>query len=318
MEERTVANQAEIPLRHHARIDDHAYLLGAPPVGDFLGFLKTRVQAGSAELSRLHAAWRAAASHWRELESTEGGFADRVEIRPLPEHLKSLAERELEDPSVRRALGDVSHYWAYVNIDQLVVHQRNLDLSYVRQLGDVFPAYPTDKDLFELATGKFKRDPAQITVTQSENVTTFASLSSDLRVLETTLLDPRCIQGYHPPGRAAYIVAVAVGYGINCASVLRIQGRLILQNGTHRASMLFENGIRQFPCLVREISTEEDLDMIGASDIRQNLSFYLHSRRPPRLRDFFDPLLRAKVKVPWACRLTHVQANTQQSRVSIP
>jgi hypothetical protein len=82
--------------------------------------------------------------------------------------------------------------------------------------------------------------------------------------------------------------------------------------------MVYERGIRKFPCLVREASSDDDLDLVGAGDVKQNLHVYVRSRRPPRLRDFSDPLLHTIVPVAAASRLVHVQINTQRSRVSVP
>ncbi|HVW70924.1 MAG TPA: hypothetical protein VHB68_18225, partial [Steroidobacteraceae bacterium] len=147
----------------------------------------------------------------------------------------------------------------------------------------------------------------------------FASRSSDLRVLETTLLDPGGIPGYCGPGRPSHVVAVAIGYGINLAAAFHVEGRLIFHNGTHRAAAAYTVwGIRKFPCVVREVSTAEDLDKVGAADVKQHLHLYLRSRRPPRLRDFFDPALHTKIRAAPGYHLQHVQINTQRLRVSAP
>lgn len=251
MEERDLPTDPGAAPLGMARIDEYSYLLGAPPIEEFLGYVKTRADEGSVDWVQLCRAWRAAVEYRRDLEATEGGFADNAEIVPLPARLRPLAEQELRDPGVRRALERLPSYWALVDLDQLAVHQRSLDLSYVEKLAARFPTHPTDEQLFHLAAGNPKPDPLRIGVTRSENVTTFVSPSKDLRVLETVLLDPRSIAGYHPPGRAARVVATAVGYGVNFASVFHIQGRLILHNATHRISMLYRKGLRKAPCLVR-------------------------------------------------------------------
>jgi len=317
MDEQDLPNDARNRPLDTARIDEHAYLTGAPPIEEFLGYVRSRAEEGTADLGRLSEAWRAAAQCRRELELTEAGFADNAEIRPLPSELKPLAERELQEPGVRRSLERVPYYWAVVDLDQLVVHQRSLDLSFVRRLSARFPTRPTDEQLFQLAAGYPRPDPAKISVTRSENVTTFVSASSDLRILETTLLDPKSISGYSAPGRASRLVAVAVGYGCNFASAFHIRGRLVLQNALHRESMVYRMGIRRVPCLVREISTEEDLVLVGANDVKQHLSLYVRSPRPPRLSDFLDPRLHVTLRVPFANRLAHVQVNTQLSRARV-
>ena len=301
------------------RIDEYAYLIGAPPVRDFVEFVKTRLVKGvGPEEGQLISKWRTAANYIRELEAADGGFADDAAIMPLPDAVAALAQQELQDPCVRRSLAHLPHQWALVDLDQVIVHQRSLDRASITRLAATFPASPTDEELFSLASGRLA-PPPEIRVTRaSENVYTFASLSSDLRFLDITLLDPESVRGYHPPGRAAAFVAIPIGYGVNFAAVFRIQGRLILHNGTHRASMVYERGIRKFPCLVREVSSDDDLDLVGAGDVKQNLQVYTRSRRPPRLSDFFNPRLHTIIPVAAAGRLVHVQINTQRSRVSVP
>jgi hypothetical protein len=319
MEEQDPTSETSTPAINCARIDEYAYLIGAAPIREFVEFVRARsLQGVGPEEDQLIANWGRAASHIRELEATEGGFADNAEIIPLPDALAALAQRELQDPCVRRSLGHLPYKWALVDLDRVIVHQRSLDRASIRCLADAFPAAPTDEELFSLASGRL-RPPPPIRVTRaSEYVYTFASPSSDLRFLDLTLLNPQSVQGYHPPGRPAAVVAVAVGYGINFTAVFRIQGRLILHNGTHRATMAYERGIRKFPCLVREVSNDDDLDLVGAGDVKQNLHLYLRSRRPPRLRDFSNPRLHTIIPVAAASRLVHVQINTQRSRVSVP
>jgi hypothetical protein len=319
MEEQEPTSETETRVIEGARIVEYAYLIGVPPVREFVEFVKARaIREVGQEEDRLISKWRSAANHIRELETTEGGFADNAAIMPLSDALAALAQLELQDPCVRRSLGHLPYRWAWIDLDQVIVHQRLLDRTSMRRLADAFPATPTDEELFRLATGRLT-PPPEIRVTRaSENVYTFASLSSDLRFLDMTILNPKSLQGYDAPGRAAAVVAVPVGYGINFAAVFQIQGRLILHNGTHRASMAYQRGIRKFPCLVREVSSDDDLDLAGAVDVKQNLHAYLRSRRPPRLGDFSNPRLHTIIPVAAASRLVHVQINTQRSRVSVP
>jgi len=300
------------------QLGDFAYLLGTPPLEEFVGFLRKSAAEGTTQLARRVDEWRGAARHLRELEGCEAGFADNAEIGLLSDRVKDAAAAELDDPGVQRSLERLPHYWGLVDLDQVVVYQRCLDRSFVERLARELPECPTDEQLFQLSAGNPKPDPAEIRTTRtSETLYTVAARSSDLRVLETTVLDPGTIQGYHFPGRVARVFALAVGYGVNFASVFRLQGRLILHNGTHRAATVYGRGIRKFPCLVREVSTGEDLDLVGAPEIKQHLSLYLGSPRPPRLSDFFDPRLHANFKVASAARLLHIQINAQQSRVPI-
>ncbi len=71
----------------------------------------------------------------------------------------------------------------------------------------------------------------------------FISPSNDIRFLEPVLLRTDQITGYQPRGVVAGVVGLMVGFTPNCLSVISVENRLILNNGSHRASALREIGI---------------------------------------------------------------------------
>lgn len=292
---------------------DYAYLLGTPPLRDFRDFVRARCPEIRSEVeSQLMAAWRAAVQRIDELATAECGSVDDPDMQELPRHLRSEADRFLADPAVRTSLGPMSYRWAMVKLDQLVVHQRSVDLAYVDSLRRKFTSPLTGAELFAMASDEQQARP-EVGVVRNSNTLTFSSISSDLRVLGTELRLPACDVSIVPPGRPARIVALYVGYGINVLSALRIERRLILINGTHRCHALYGMGVREVPCLVRE-AADEDLELLDAPELKQNLPIYLRAPRAPRLKDFFDPLIRILIRAPPMTRLVHVQIITQESK----
>jgi hypothetical protein len=318
MEDREVEAGPATSATRVGGTDNYAYLLGTPPVHECMEFLTTRsLEARGARQATLAQEWHIASERIRELEAAEGGCADNAELISLPDRMAEMAKCELEDPWVQRSLSMLPHRWALVDLDQLIVHQRSVDLSYIGKLEAEFPSGATQEDLFRFAAGHLREAP-QVRVTRSsENVFTFSSPSADLRLLDMALLDPVEVQVTSATGRPTHIVGVFVGFGVNCICALRIQQRLILINGTHHACMLRRRGGGRVPCLVREVFGDDDLDLIGAIDVKRNLPSYVRSRRPPLLRDFFDPKIRKIIPVAPATRLVHVQVNTQRSRLAV-
>lgn len=94
------------------------------------------------------------------------------------------------------------------------------------------------------------------------------------------------------------VVGLVVGYGSNYLSAIHVDGRLILNNGSHRAFALRERGITHVPCAVQQITRREELDVVGPEDLKQYPDRYLSGPRPPVLKDYFDPQLRKIVSVP--------------------
>jgi hypothetical protein len=120
----------------------------------------------------------------------------------------------------------------------------------------------------------------------------FVSPSNDLRFLKAMTLEPRHIRGYPHPGALVGVVGLAVGFGSNFLNALRVENRLILNNGSHRAYTLRDMGFTHVPCIVQHVSTRDELDVIAASAIRNDPDVYLKHARPSMLKDYFNPKLR--------------------------
>jgi hypothetical protein len=67
---------------------------------------------------------------------------------------------------------------------------------------------------------------------------------------------------------------------------------------------------------VREVASDRDLELIDAPELKQTLPIYLRTPRPPRLKDYFDPVIRALIRAPAMTRLLHVQITTQESKAA--
>src|SRR2546426_5685273 len=137
---------------HHEGLNDHVLLVGRPPVGEYLGFIKTLgVEGETANLGQLTAEWRTANDHVRELEQREGGWADNPPIGRVPESFAPLQHRILEDPMFQRCFQFVPTEIGIVELDRLVVFQKHINLAYVRDLKRKLGQNPTPEAVFQLA-----------------------------------------------------------------------------------------------------------------------------------------------------------------------
>ena len=126
----------------------------------------------------------------------------------------------------------------------------------------------------------------------------FVSASSDLRFLEPTVLRQDQVPQFRRLGQIAGIVGLVVGFTPNCFSVLQVEGRLILQNGSHRAYALRQLGLTHAPAVIQRVSRREELPVVAAQPVTKDPNLYLKSLRPPLLKDYFDEQLRTIVTVP--------------------
>src|SRR3989454_7899136 len=84
--------------------DPHVFLIGRPPIGELLGFIRTMAVDGqNIDLEDLTAEWRAANDHLLKLEKDEAGIPDNPPVMALAESLNSLAAAVLSDPVYQRA-----------------------------------------------------------------------------------------------------------------------------------------------------------------------------------------------------------------------
>lgn len=223
-------------------------------------------------------------------------------VQPLPPELEPLAGRVLADPICRRAFAAVPVRVAWVELDPLVVFQRTVNLEHVRRLQAQLGRRPSPQDVFRFCLPYDHPTPAfRVRALPgrdgNDGTYVFTSESNDLRYLEPTLLRPDQISAYDPLGPVAAVLGLAVGFGSNYLNVIACGGRLVLNNGNHRAYALRDLGFTHAPCLVQEVTRREELSVVGAGRLRRHPDYYLKDPCPPVLADYFDPQMAHRVRL---------------------
>jgi hypothetical protein len=214
----------------------------------------------------------------------------------------NLRDRFLADPVVQRTFALVPIDVAMVELDRLVVFQKHVNLAYVHSLTARLEIEASDAAVFRFCLPFDQRcDPVPLAARTAQNGWTFSSPSNDFRPLGVALLSPEQVEGFELTGVPVAIVAFAVGYGSNFLSALEVGGRLILNNGSHRAYALCEAGYKHAPCLIQRVSRRDELEVVGNEEVAQHADRYLDAPRPPVLKDYFDEKLRMTVHVPRRC-----------------
>lgn len=269
------------------------WLLGQPHLGDYLDFVRAKVIGGaSIPTARLADEWRAANDHYYELERIEAGAADGLECRPLPRELRPLARKARAHPWFREAFGTLPSRIMMVELDRLIVSQTHIERPFADALCGGLGAQPALEDLFRFCLPLERPDPQVRVQRLSSDRYIFSSPSTDFRAHPAALLAPdlaRRIPGFGPVSAA---LALPVGFGCNFMSAVRSGGRAVLQNGYHRAYALRALGITHAPCVVTEVTRKDELKVAAAEDVSDDPEFYFAAKRPPLLRDYFDPKIR--------------------------
>ena len=280
-------------------IDEHVFLTGRPPMGEFLTFVTAQTVGGNVEqLSDLSNRWRIANDHIRELEKHEAGLADGASISQLPQELNELSANVLADPIFCRSFQIVPSEIAMVELDRLVVFQKHINLEYVARLQRSLGSQPSAEDIFRCCLPVDHPQPPVRAMQVAQNAFMFSSPSNDLRFSEATLLSRDQIAGYAPQGPVSGVVGLVVGFGSNFLNTIHAEDRLVLNNGSHRAFALRDLGVTHVPCIVQHVSRRDELEVIASGDLLSKADYFLKGARPPLLKDYFDSALRSLLNVP--------------------
>lgn len=296
--------------------DPHVFLIGRPPIGELLSFIRTMAVDGqSVDFGDLTAEWRAANDHVVNLEMEEAGAADDPPITPLPQSLRSLAEDVTADAVYKRAYRLVPTEIATVDLNRIVVFQKFINLSYVEMLKQGLGSAPSPEAIFHFSLPLQPEQPQFQMMQNGPNMFTMLSPSTDFRFLDAQLLRPESVPCFDSTGRPVTILGLSVGYGSNFMNVLHVENRLVLGNGSHRAYALRGLGILRVPCLIQHVTRRDELELVASGDFAANPDRYLKSTRPPMLRDYFDPALRKIVPVCRKNRAVRIQFGVEQTDI---
>lgn len=302
-----------LPTQSDVATDEHVFLIGRPPIAEYLGFVEQTLGGRDANRQELVDEWRAANDHIQELELTEAGLADSPPIVDLTGKLRTLADELLGDPLVQRNFAIVPVGVGSVELDRLVVFQKNINLDYVDYLTELLGESPTRHKMFRFALPTDRRYDVPVQSMQiAQNGWVFTSPSMDFRPLQSTVLSGDAVPGLTLDGVPAAVVAAPVGYGSNFLSAIHANGRLILNNGSHRAYTLRAAGHTHAPCLIQTVSRIDELHAIASGEVTANVDAYLSAPRPPMLKDYFDERLRMVGELPRRVRQVRVVVNYEQ------
>jgi hypothetical protein len=297
------------------RAYENLYLTGRPTLGRFLHFVRTNAIHPEEEQT-LTDQWKAAREHIDELEKSEAGLADDVSIRKLSSDYEPLLLELLKDPLLRNSFNTVPTEIGVVELDRLVVHQKHIDLTFVRELQRKLGPNPTETEIFRTCLPYDHPVPPVKWSKVGEGKYVVMSPSNDLRFLGPMRLKPHQVRDYPPTGNVAGVLGLAVGFGSNFMNAIYAEKRMILNNGSHRAYALREMGVTHAPCIIEHVTSREDLERVASTKVRRDPDLYLKHPRPSMLEDYFNPRLRKIIEV--ERQLTQITVKFEVEEISVP
>jgi hypothetical protein len=278
------------PASHEA-----LYLIGRPSLKRFIRYVRSHAVEEPSEAD-LAEEWHTAKGVVETLAKEEAGLADKPAIGKLGPEYEPLLIELLRDPLVQGGFNSVPTDVALVELDRLVVYQKNIDVSYAGQLARYLGPAPGRAQIFRTCLG---HDHPQAPVRWSRvhgDRFVFVSASNDLRFLGTMRLQQEHIKDHPQPGNVAGIIGLAVGFGSNFLNAIYAENRLVLSNGSHRAYALRSLGVTHVPCIVQHVSSRDELDLVAPSQVQSSPDRYFKHPRPMLLKDYFDPRLHKRMR----------------------
>lgn len=272
------------------------WLRGQPSLEDYLAFYRKKVIGGDkVDPRQLTARWREANDLYHQLEEEEAGIAETIACRPLDRRLASLAAKLETSPWFRSSFDNLPYAIELVELDKLIVSQIQVENGFSQAIAARLGPKPTPAHLFRFCLPLERELPPVNIQRLASNRYQLSSPSSDFRAHDPVLLRNPQLDGLSLPGPAAALFGLTVGFGSNFLSAIRSGSRVVLQNGYHRAYALRGAGLTHAWCVVEEVTRKDELRLSATEEVLADPAFYFLAKRPPMLRDFFDPRIAEEV-----------------------
>lgn len=263
------------------------WLVGQPPLTDYLDFVRKKVLGGSeADARALVDRWRVANDHYHGLSTSEAGIAETIQVRPLPQRLRPLEQAVREHGWFRRSFAELPTRFAMVELDKLVVSQTHVERGHHDAVAATLGRDLVRRFHFCIPTERVLPDVRIQRL--DDHRWLFSSASTDLRERAPVMITGDRFADLGVDGPVAALLGLPVGFGSNFMSAVGSAGRLVLQNGYHRAYALRRAGFTHAPCIIEEVTRKDELKVGGDEEVNSDPEFYFAAPRPPLLKDFFD------------------------------
>jgi len=233
--------------------------------------------------------WQEASEIYHQIEEQEKGIADNCqtsEIESQPIHAIQ------SHPMIKFSFSNEVIDFKMIDIENVIATQTEVVLDYVDQLNKVLVMPPSDEKLLNFCLIPEKKVPKPKMKRKDARTYYFSSPSRDFRFLGGFLrreLSREELLDTKVGGFATNAITLFVGYGSYCMTAFQVGGRIILENGFHRAYFLEKHGVKKIPMLLINRSESEFPDQLR--EFKKD--YLLHDPRPILMKDFLnDDLIR--------------------------
>lgn len=292
---------------------EQLYLYAFATQGEIVNHVRTQaIEEESGRIEDILQSWQALQARVQTIMAHEAGLADQGVIEPIPdEHSNYISEIE-NDPLFKRTFSLVPTSFGIVEIDRLVAAQRSVNIAYVNRVIDNVKTKTTLSELLDTCISLERETPPIQHLEVANNTHVFSSPNLDLRFLGAFLkkLAPEDLDFAVMGGLPAAAIIAFIGYGGAPINVLRVQNRLVLNNGFHRVYALRSAGVKKIPVVIQNVSNWQlEFPPQVAGLPREYL---LGAPRPALMKDFFESEFCVPLKAKQRMKVVTVQTSLGQ------
>lgn len=279
----------QAPSQHMSAFVTEQYLMSASPLRDFLERIEARAEPGD-RADRIDA-WRRAQQLASELETRERGCADDAAVLPLPAEMAPCVEALVRDPAVDRAFAGVPVMFGLIELDATMCGSPVMVEDTLAGMRASWRDVPDDPALAAVCLASRSAHRGTPRASFDGEVLSVSCDDGGLAWLGGTMPSGEAAPGADGPGASAVALHLHVGSMPPVLHALRLNGRLLLVEGGHRARVLRALGLTYVPCLISSCIDLDDVRAARPGIEALDLSRYFEAPRPPMLRDFDRPAL---------------------------
>jgi len=205
-----------------------------------------------------------------DAEATRQFVAKLPPLNPVQVELRDIVHHHVTairaDPIFAQAFGRLPHRFRYVDPTSVIALQASIEPR-----SDVVPT--AEDALLEFALPRTWDIPAEIS---------FIPPLGPIQILTSNPgLQGLAVEIDQPSAR----VMLSAPKHLNLVQIVQLNGRYFLRNGYHRIADALKAGVREFPALVVDGFSPNDIALPGVGMF--NAGYVIGLQRPPLVQDFF-------------------------------
>jgi hypothetical protein len=264
-------------------------------------------------LNVTYQAWNEAREQFQLIQDEEKGIADNCEIKDIDSH---LIDAIMNHRMIKNSYGNEDYELKMVNLDQVVIEQRELILNYTNRLENEISFPPNEKQLLKFCLTPEKRVARPKAKKGDSSTYYFSSPSKEFRFLGGHLKEEVTIDDIEKTGIGGlptHAVILFLGYPSFCMSGYKVGGRVIMNNGTHRAYTLASNGVKKVPMLLINRTRSDFPEKLQGL----KKDYLLLNPRPIMLKDYLNNSLTRQFKQKETRMIVKVNWNTGKLNIEL-